>query len=222
MREQEQEEHPEAKEEQKRMEGMASRLQDASIQAVKNKALLSKAPLPERELTGAEKERMEKEQQRREEEEALDEQGLLRQTNWWRQVLTAGVTPSARDLEMMDIFLEDFLKIPMPSIELILRGRLNRLLAAIIDAEAIRGEGAGEDQFHELAKKARRLEKKWAEEAGQHLLTLASFDEKRRNILCGPGGALRGLRPAGGPQMEPRWMTARNENAGMAEFQPGM
>jgi len=137
-------------------------------------------------------------------------------------VLTAGVTPNSRDLEVIDGFLEGFLRVPMPSVDLIFRARLHRLLAAIIDAEAIRGEGGSEDEFHDLARKAKLLEKKWAEEAGQHVFTLSAFDEKRRKILCGPGGALRGLRPAGGTQTDPRWMTARNENAGMAEFQPGM
>jgi hypothetical protein len=204
--------------EEKKVEGTAERLEKASIEALKSKALMRKSPMPGRAPSEAEEERQ-KEQQRKEEQEALDEQGLLRQTDWWRQVLTAGVTPNPMDLELMTRLLEGFLKVPMPSIDFIFRARLHRLLAAIIDAEAIRGEGRLEDEFHELARKAKLLEKKWAEEAGQHL---SAFDDKRRNILCGPGGALRGLRPAGGTQTDPRWMTARNENAGMAEFQPGM
>jgi len=77
MREQERKDEQAITGEEKRLEGTAERLENASIEAMKSKALLKKTQMPRRAPSEAEEEK-ERERERKEEQEAWDEQGLLR------------------------------------------------------------------------------------------------------------------------------------------------
>lgn len=154
-----------------------------------------------------------------EEGDEWDEESLLALTDWWRQVLAAGATPSPKEMAMMDAFLGEFMKEEMPDLHLILRTRLHRLLVAIIDGAEIRGEGEEEEKFHELARKAALLERRWMKATKGQLF---GMEKERRDIMFGKSGRLNMVKPwSRGDEPETRWVTERNEKAGMVEVEAG-
>ena len=120
---------------------------------------------------------------------------------------------------MMNGFLGEFIKEEMPKIDMVLRTRLHRLLVAIIDGAEIRGEGEEEERFHELARKASLLERRWMKATRGRLF---GMERERRDIMFGRSGRLNGVKPwSRGDEKETRWVTERIERAGMAEVEPG-
>lgn len=154
-----------------------------------------------------------------EEGDEWDEESLLALTDWWRQVLAAGATPSPKEMAMMDSFLAEFMKEEMPDLHMVLRTRLHRLLVAIIDGAEIRGEGEEEERFHELARKASLLERRWMKATRGRLF---GMEKERRDIMFGKSGRLNMVKPwSRGTEPETRWVTERNEKAGMVEVEAG-
>ena len=211
--------------------------------AAKSQALLSEGPLPRRRKSSAklgQKDRdrsrsrerkglspsgespvvetSEEEDMTSEEGEEWDEESLLELTDWWRQVLAAGATPSPKEMAMMDSFLAEFMKEDMPDLHMVLRTRLHRLLVAIIDGAEIRGEGEDEERFHELARKASLLERRWMKATRGRLF---GMEKERRDIMFGRSGRLNMVKPWSKDENETRWVTERNEKAGMADAQTG-
>ena len=211
--------------------------------AAKSQALLSEGPLPRRRKSSAklgQKDRdrsrsrerkglspsgessvvetSEDEDMTSEEGEEWDEESLLELTDWWRQVLAAGATPSPKEMAMMDSFLAEFMKEDMPDLHMVLRTRLHRLLVAIIDGAEIRGEGEDEERFHELARKASLLERRWMKATRGRLF---GMEKERRDIMFGRSGRLNMVKPWSKDENETRWVTERNEKAGMADAQTG-
>lgn len=213
--------------------------------AAKSQALLSEGPMPKRRKSSAKSAKSAKassdrprsrsrdrigeivseestedgEEDGEEEGDEWDEESLLQLTDWWRQVLAAGATPSPKEMVMMDSFLAEFIKEDMPRVDMILRTRLHRLLVAIIDGAEIRGEGEDEERFHELAKKASLLERRWMKATRGRLF---GMERERREIMFGNSGRLAQVKPwSKGEEKETRWVTERNERAGMADVEPG-
>lgn len=212
--------------------------------ATKSQALLSEGPMPKRRKSSAKsakavrattdrprsssrdrigeivsEESTEDADEDDEEGDEWDEESLLQLTDWWRQVLAAGATPSPKEMMMMDSFLAEFMKEDMPRVDMILRTRLHRLLVAIIDGAEIRGEGEDEERFHELAKKASLLERRWMKATRGRLF---GMERERRDIMFGNSGRLAHVKPwSKGEEKETRWVTERNERAGMADVEPG-
>lgn len=154
-----------------------------------------------------------------EEGDEWDEESLLALTDWWRQVLAAGATPSPKEMAMMDAFLAEFMKEEMPDLHMVLRTRLHRLLVAIVDGAEIRGEGEEEERFHELARKASLLERRWMKATRGRLF---GMEKERRDIMFGKSGRLNMVKPwSRGDESETRWVTERNEKAGMVEVEAG-
>ncbi len=149
-----------------------------------------------------------------------DEESLLQLTDWWRQVLAAGATPSPKEIAMMDSFLAEFMKEDMPKLDMVLRTRLHRLLVAIIDGAEAHREWEEEDveRFHELERKASLLERRWMKATRGRLFRM---ERERRGIMFGKSGSLAMVQPYSGVMEGPRWVTERNERAGMADAEPG-
>ena len=211
--------------------------------AAKSQALLSEGPLPRRRKSSAKLAQKERERSRSRERKGLsptgespvvetseeedvsseegeewDEESLLELTDWWRQVLAAGATPSPKEMAMMDSFLAEFMKEDMPDLHMVLRTRLHRLLVAIIDGAEIRGEGEDEERFHELARKASLLERRWMKATRGRLF---GMEKERRDIMFGRSGRLNMVKPWSKDENETRWVTQRNEKAGMADAETG-
>lgn len=210
--------------------------------AIKSVALLNEGPMPRRKSSGKNLQK-DRERSRSRERKGLsptaeecpdveasgdddsedgdewDEESLLALTDWWRQVLGAGATPSPKEMAMMDAFLAEFMKEEMPDLHMVLRTRLHRLLVAIIDGAEIRGEGEEEDRCHELARKASLLERRWMKATRGRLF---GMEKERRDIIFGKSGRLDMVKPwSRGGEPETRWVTERNEKAGMVEVEAG-
>jgi hypothetical protein len=171
-------------------------------------------------------------------ENSWDQIGLLAMTDWWREILGTGEMPQNADLEMMANFLGEFLTEDMPSLEMIARTRLDRLLEAIIDAGTIHGvaqvedqilsglqeqddRGNTEDLFGQVVHQAQMLEEKWIKLSRGKLYGMV--DEKKQWLLA-DGGRLHGVECVGGKgekQGHPIWVTQTNEKAGQIEYEAG-
>lgn len=191
--------------------------------AIKSQALLSEGPQPRKRrsssksIDGFRKDSSESFNLDVEDNE-WDEESLLNLTDWWRQLLAAGATPSPKEMDMMNSFLGDFLDEEMPRQDMIMRTRLHRLLVAINDGAEIRGEGEEEDRFHELARKAGKLERNWMKATKGRLF---GMERERREYMFSSHGRLANLEFAGSHCLAPQWRTERNYRAGMGEAELG-
>lgn len=187
--------------------------------AVKSQALMGEGPQPRRRRSSSKSRKDSAGTVDLEaEDNEWDEESLLNLTDWWRQALAAGATPSQKEMDMMDSFLGDFLEEEMPRQDMVLRTRLHRLLVAINDGAEIRGEGEDEERFHELARKAGKLERSWMKATKGRLFAM---ERERRELMFSPHGRLAMLEFAGSHGLEPTWRTERNYRAGMGEATPG-
>lgn len=181
--------------------------------AVKSsQALLYGSPAPTRRLSRTES-------GQEVEEKAWNDESLLRMTDWWRQVLVAGETPGQHELRMMNSFLGELLEEETPEMEVILRTRLHKLLEAIVDADVlVQREGPVEKWFHQLARKAQEVQRKWAEELDGRL----EDREEERKMLCSEGGRLWGVHLVEDPGgIGLIWKADTTSSGGLADFEPG-
>ncbi|KFY02211.1 hypothetical protein O988_02324 [Pseudogymnoascus sp. VKM F-3808] len=153
------------------------------------------------------------------EEDEWDEDSLVRLSDWWRQILGKGKDPTWQELDMMSAFLTDLYDEETPSLEMILRTRLHKLLEALIKAAGEQGLRYEGKRYRKVARKATEVRDKWMKDMGGQLYNMRA---ERRKMLEGENGRLTRvhMRPTG--EHSSRWVVEGHCVEEGIEFEPGM